>query len=129
MAYSKTNWENLPSINTPINASRLNKIENELEFLDGNSSWVSLGNKVYYKKVGNVVTVRGFSSGTVKLTANEYTTVATLPAEIRPSMELAFPWVIVGEGTAGLTKIRNGNIMLFANTTTIYWAFTVTYVL
>ncbi len=27
MAYSKTNWENAPSTNTPINAGNLNKIE------------------------------------------------------------------------------------------------------
>ena len=34
MAYTKTNWENSPSTNTPINATNLNKIENELQFLD-----------------------------------------------------------------------------------------------
>ena len=28
MAYNKTNWENLPSTNTPVSASNLNKIEN-----------------------------------------------------------------------------------------------------
>lgn len=28
MAYNKTNWENLPSTSTPINATNLNKIEN-----------------------------------------------------------------------------------------------------
>lgn len=35
MAYTKTNWENLPSTNTPINATNLNKIENNLETLNG----------------------------------------------------------------------------------------------
>lgn len=34
MSYTKTNWENLPSTNTPLNATNLNKIENELEKLD-----------------------------------------------------------------------------------------------
>lgn len=34
MAYSKTTWENLPSTNTPVNATNLNKIENELASLD-----------------------------------------------------------------------------------------------
>lgn len=28
MSYTKTTWENLPSTNTPINATNLNKIEN-----------------------------------------------------------------------------------------------------
>ena len=36
MAYSKTNWENLPSTNTPLNKTNLNKIENELKDLDNN---------------------------------------------------------------------------------------------
>ena len=30
MAYSKTTWEDLPSTNTPITASNLNKIENQV---------------------------------------------------------------------------------------------------
>ena len=34
MAYNKTSWGNLPSTNTPVNATNLNKIENELEKLD-----------------------------------------------------------------------------------------------
>ena len=28
MSYSKTNWQDLPSLDTPVNATRLNKIEN-----------------------------------------------------------------------------------------------------
>ena len=34
MSYTKTNWENSPSTNTPVNASNLNKIENKLVDLD-----------------------------------------------------------------------------------------------
>lgn len=34
MAYSKTNWQDLPSTTTPLNATNLNKIENELSDLD-----------------------------------------------------------------------------------------------
>lgn len=34
MAYTRVNWENLPSTNTPVNATNLNKIENELSDLD-----------------------------------------------------------------------------------------------
>lgn len=33
MAYSKTNWQDLPSTTTPLNATNLNKIENQLEIL------------------------------------------------------------------------------------------------
>lgn len=34
MAYNKTNWENSPSTNTPINAANLNKIEQGIYDLD-----------------------------------------------------------------------------------------------
>lgn len=34
MSYPKTDWENLPSKDTPVTAQKLNKIENELESLD-----------------------------------------------------------------------------------------------
>ena len=37
MAYTKTNWQDLPSTNTPVNATNLNKIETELKFLDDNA--------------------------------------------------------------------------------------------
>lgn len=57
--YVKTNWENLPSTNTPINATNLNKIETELETLDNYSiysttenlcgSWID--SKPIYRKV------------------------------------------------------------------------------
>lgn len=36
MAYERVNWENLPSTKTPLNATNLNKIENELSDLDSN---------------------------------------------------------------------------------------------
>lgn len=82
------------------------------------------------QKCGNLVTVRGYSAGNVNLNANDYTNVATLPEDVRPSMELGFPWSRVGEGPVGLTRIySNGTIGIFANTSTTYWAFTVTYLI
>lgn len=130
MAYTRVNWENLPSTNTPVNATNLNKIENELEFLDNNSSWVSLGNTVYYKKVGNVVTVRGYSQNEVALTAGDYKTIATLPQEARPSITLAFPWTLIGIKGAHIARIQtNGTIELYSDEATTYWAFTITYVI
>ena len=41
MAYTKTTWENLPSTNTPVNATNLNKIENGIKENDDKL----LGNK------------------------------------------------------------------------------------
>ena len=43
MAYSKTNWQDLPSTTTPLNATNLNKIENKLQDLDSNKLSTSGG--------------------------------------------------------------------------------------
>lgn len=40
MAYSKTNWQDLPSTATPLNATNLNKIENELEVVDKSLKYI-----------------------------------------------------------------------------------------
>lgn len=40
MAYSKTNWQDLPSTATPINSTNLNKIENELEVVDKSLKYI-----------------------------------------------------------------------------------------
>ena len=42
MAYTKTDWENLPSTNTPLNRSNLSKIENELEKLDPSTPYTQV---------------------------------------------------------------------------------------
>ena len=41
MAYTKTNWENLPSTNTPVNATNLNKIETGI--VPANTQLISSG--------------------------------------------------------------------------------------
>ena len=71
MAYTKTNWQDLPNTTTPINATNLNKIENELALLDGMfetgtftptiKGGTTPGTAVYtmqeghYTKIGNIV--------------------------------------------------------------------------
>lgn len=102
------------------------KLQNEVK----SSEWISLGNTVYYKKCGNIVTVRGYSKGDFALTANDYKTVATLPVEARPTITLPFPWSRVGIGQVGITRIHNtGTIELYSDTAATYWAFTITYVI
>lgn len=46
MAYTKTNWQNLPNQTTPLNASNMNKIEDELKLLDDNISVVTTETKI-----------------------------------------------------------------------------------
>ena len=66
MAYERVNWENLPSTNTPVNATNLNKIENELENLDNlttystttatiNSNYFSQVDVNIVQKIGKIV--------------------------------------------------------------------------
>lgn len=58
MAYSKTNWQDLPSTTTPLNATNLNKIENELSDLDSNKV-----NKNGDTMTGPLVTEGNLSTG------------------------------------------------------------------
>lgn len=52
MSYNKTIWKNLPSTNTPINKTNLNKIENELDNLDNNvSEMIESGNNANAKYI------------------------------------------------------------------------------
>lgn len=93
-------------------------------------SWVAVANTVYYKRSGNVVCVRGYSANNKTLEANDYTAVATLPEEIRPKIQLGFPWSRIGEGQVGITRINTtGVVELFSSTGTSYWAFTITYII
>lgn len=95
------------------------------------SEWLSLGNTIYCKKVGNIVTVRGWSNGTVALTANDYKILATLPAELKPSMDLVFPWSRIGSGPVCPARIHGdtGAIDLYSDNAGTYWAFTITYII
>lgn len=108
-------------------------LQTQIDTINGKltpSGWTSLGNTVYYKKVGNIVTVRGFSNGDFSLNANDYITVATLPQEARPSITLAFPWTLIGVRGAHIARIQtNGIVELYSDTATTYWAFAITYIL
>lgn len=64
------------------------------EVSDYDSDWISIGESkfgCYYKKEGNVVTIRGISQTNITLTGFGQTSIGTLPSEIRPSTTLRFP--------------------------------------
>lgn len=77
MAYTRVNWENLPSTNTPINRTNLNKMENgiaetdnkvtalntivEGTYIAGSSSDVTIetgATNTFIEKIGNIVTMQ-----------------------------------------------------------------------
>ena len=66
MAYEKVNWENLPSTNTPVNATNLNKMDegiNNIQALLVDEDWKNLNEDYgcYYKMIGKQVFIRAVS--------------------------------------------------------------------
>lgn len=97
---------------------------------DEDTDWIEINNVISCKKSGKMVTVNGYSTNNVQLTANDYKIVATLPENVRPKRTLAFPWTRIGEGSVGIAKINtNGNIELYSTSAPSYWAFTITYII
>lgn len=79
MAYTKTNWENLPSTNTPINATNLNKIENEL------------ANK-------NIITAGASASVTVTATGEIKIPITTEVSKVGNAFTISNNRVVIGQG-------------------------------
>jgi hypothetical protein len=91
------------------------------------SEWVDLGNTVYYKKCGNIITVTALSLNDFTLVNDDYTTVATLPAGARPTHLLGGAWAL---GTSGPVRIKTtGEIQLYTANSTSYWSFTITFII
>ena len=86
-----------------------------------------------YRRWGNIVEVIGDSSAgmtdNVLLTANEYTTVATLPSEYAPLRAIPFTASAKG-GTATIFGYvnTNGQIIAYSNEQTAYWNFNVVFI-
>ena len=104
MAYSKTTWENLPSTNTPLNATNLNKIETELDKLDPSTA---------------------YTQATGKYTTAEWTTGTNTCTWTAPRTGLYIVWMyynLVDDSKAkvyhqlqmqGTASRANGSVMLY----------------
>lgn len=60
---AQTNWQNLPSTNTPLNATNLNKIENKFTYSTSEQevgTWIN--GKPIYRKVLNIGTIASQST-------------------------------------------------------------------
>lgn len=84
MSYNKTVWEDLPSTNTPLNATNLNNIENGIETLDQYASSIvqsgSNTNGRYVKLIDGTLICYG-SSATQNCNASTSTNFTiTLPS-------------------------------------------------
>lgn len=125
MPYIPTDWKNLPSTDTPINAENLNKIEEALTYILGESvtnmdftsaSQGNIGSGVFFRK-GNVV----------QMTATIYvegvysdTKIGELPDGFRGVMDtIRSVTVVDGNGlTTGYVRYNYSTNEIFLTTST-----------
>lgn len=122
----------LDSTGITHNRNLLSTILNKLTY---NSGWtrISTDYGVYYKKVGNIVTVRGISSGSRTLSGWSQTFLGNLPADYRPNTTIRYPVYAKGSTSVYGQVSDAGNVIYFnwAGSATFddgALAFTVTYV-
>ena len=119
------------------------------EYINGkveSGNWTLISNNIYYKKVGNVVTLirqarddnGSFVQNEITLTGYAYTNIATtLPEEIRPSKRIAYNIFAHTKDNAFYTQAygeiqTDGNLSIYnwgAETILNRLAFCVTYIL
>lgn len=106
MQYIKTEWKDLPSQDTPIDAVSLNKIEYALASLVNrqelnfsyNTNWQAaslVGSQ--FNRVGNLV-ISNFSA-TINTTEGMNLFLGTIPEGRRPSVFMTFPAAFVPTGS------------------------------
>lgn len=94
------------------------------------TGWVSLNSYVKYRKKNGFVIVVGTSQGGLALTGNAYTTIGTLPANIKPPIEIPFVFHCVGGSISAQSAYITaaGNIQLYVTDNgRNYWMFSVMY--
>lgn len=86
MSYTKTNWENSPSTNTPLNAENLNNIETGVsalhEALDAGTLKGEKGDQGEKGDKGDKGTKGDTGVGIKKITASKEGNVVTLTVEL-----------------------------------------------
>lgn len=126
MAYTKTIWEDLPSTNTPLNATNLNKIENELSALDQSTDYSStekvigswIDGKSIYRKVIDLGTLPNANTLTISSGINEQIYPIKIYGFATRSSE-TFPLPFIWGDTSnvnnycGLFYSRNDNVIWF----------------
>lgn len=104
--YLKTDWKNSPSQDTPIDASKLNRIENALSFSINratnnatlNADW-SAGDAVglEFNRIADLV-ISNFAA-TINNVSGMHLFIGAVPEGFRPSRATPFPAVFVPAGS------------------------------
>lgn len=97
------------------------------------SGWYWLRTGLYCRKYGSLVVVICDIRGYITLTSGNYTTIGTIPEEMRPTKPIPFVFNFIGgtpfDGQSAFIQ-TNGNIDLYvASGNRSYFAFSVTYVI
>ena len=81
-------------------ADDLNEIKNSVNALYTPNDWTLIDNNIYYKRVGNVITIirqarnngGSYIQNEISLTGYDYTNItSSIPSAIRPNSRFAFP--------------------------------------
>lgn len=129
MAYTRVNWENLPSTNTPVNATNLNKMDAGIKTLDDNynailqsnitiTSDYEIGDSGCFKSQNSVIIGFNINNSNSTFPTYAWTKIAQLPSGARPSIERYFPAIAFGAGLSNPTAVparvtANGEIFIY----------------
>lgn len=135
---TKITFEDLPSTNTPLSASNLNtmqdNIENSFKTTQTNSDtdtyccnyvnnlvnstgWTQIGSNSYdtrYNKSGNVISVQCYSPANTTIAGYGQTVVGTLPSALKPAVNIRGGVYARGNSNVYVQiNSANGNIVIF----------------
>lgn len=93
------------------------------------TGWVSLNKVVKYRVQNGQCTVNIFSSDYIKLTADNYTIIGTLPKHIAPTVQIEFCPHFIGEDTFGTRGSIDfdGSIKIYVNKDAQYYGASLSY--
>ena len=129
-----------PTIDAALSATSTNAVQNKIvkaaldkKVTKEDSGWqsytMSIGTPVKYRVKNDVVFLRGYSDGTVTLTANQWTDVGYIPSGNWPSENWYFTaseWQ--GDKVIqGCVSAEDGYIRLYATTAVSNWSFGTSY--
>ena len=91
------------------------------------SEWITLNSFIQYRKVNNIVEVRGYST-TQEI--QNYTLVGTLPIGFRPTITVQNPLALSGgnQSVSMYQILTSGEIRCYNSTSTAYWQFYISFI-
>ena len=108
----------------------ISKICSWIKAFQGDASWNSVNNYLYYKCVGDNVTIYGASSGSVILIPGTWNNIGALPDGYRPSRDLYFVVALRGTVQCTMGTVRTTGVVALYNDSASnqgYWVYNTTF--